>query len=235
MKKPDSIKLDPHSEKCKDYFEEQYSKEETYWGDQPNLIVPLISSHLRPGSRVLVVGCGEGRDAIFLARLGFDVVATEISFNGLDRALKISLESGQKLEFFQLDAHQPHDHFGKFNAILMMNILQFLNPDLVIDRIRHFQTVVENEGLFCAQLFTVEDPMFKQAEDNNQVLDDQLVVEHPERKYRVRFFEKGELASYFKNWEMIYYHEGRIWDKPHGTQTEIHQHGLAQMIARKIA
>ncbi len=227
------VKPNKQIENCLSYFDDQYSKEETYWGDQPNLIVPLISSHLQPGSRILIVGCGEGRDAIFLARLGFEIVATEISKSGLERALRLSSENGHKIEFHNLDAHQPHDRFGEFDAVLMMNVLQFLDPELILNRIRHFQTLVKPKGLFCVQLFTVEDPMYRQAVDTNQVSDGQMAIEHPQRKYLIRYFEKGELISYFQGWEMIYYYEGLIWDKPHGVQSDFHQHGLAQMIARK--
>lgn len=223
--------LDPDAEKCRRYFDERYSESESYWGDQPNLLVPLISSYLCPGSRILVVGCGEGRDAIFMGRLGFEVVATEISGNGLKRAEETATEKGLTPELHLLDVQKPHDHLGKFNAVLMMNVIQFLNPATIADRIEHFKSLVLPDGIFAAQLFTIEDPLYQEwigAEDNPG-----LSIEHPERNYGLRFFEKGELSSYFRGWEMIHYHEGLIWDKPHGVQSDFHQHGIAQMIARR--
>jgi SAM-dependent methyltransferase len=225
--------LDPEAEKCRRYFDDRYSEPESYWGDQPNLLVPLISSYLCPGSRILVAGCGEGRDAIFLARLGFEVVATEISGNGLKRAEQIAAQKGLQLELHILDAQKPHDHLGKFNAVLMMNVIQFLNPETITDRIEHFKSLILPGGIFAAQLFTVEDPQYLQRTSISSDTENRLVIKHPERNYSMRFFEKGELALYFRGWEMIHYHEGLIWDKPHGVQSDFHQHGLAQMIARK--
>lgn len=39
----------------------------------------LLLRYLRPGSRVLEIGCGVGREAVFLAENGFSVVATDAS------------------------------------------------------------------------------------------------------------------------------------------------------------
>lgn len=224
---------DHYSDDCKNYFNKQYSKEDSYLGDQPNLIVPLLSSHLKPGSRVLVIGCGEGRDALFLARTGFDVVATEISEAGLDKVRKAIRSNGVNIELLRLDAHEPHDHLGKFDAILIMNILQFLHPDKIGNRIDHFQSLVAPTGFMSIQVFTIEDPQYTRQLKQGKVSPGELVVEHPTRGYKTRYFEKGELSSYFRGWELIYYHEGLMWDKPHGIQTDFHQHGMAQMIARK--
>ncbi|UCE66664.1 MAG: class I SAM-dependent methyltransferase [Candidatus Zixiibacteriota bacterium] len=225
--------LESATEKCRRYYDAQYSKSSSYWGEQPNLLVPLISSYLRPDSRILVVGCGEGRDAIFLARLDFEVVATEISSFGLKRAKEIVSEENGSLVLLMLDAHEPHDHLGQFDAVLMMNVIQHLSPDLIPDRIGHFKSLVKPGGIFSAQLFTVEDPHFLSAANSAGGFSRRLTIEHPERKYRIRFFEKGELRSYFNGWEMIHYHEGLIWDKPHGVQSDFHQHGMARMIARR--
>lgn len=230
---PEILDLSSEAEKCRKYYDVQYSKSQSYWGDQPNLLVPLISSYLPPASRILVVGCGEGRDAIFLARLDFEVVATDISAIGLRRAMETLSGEDHNLELFLLDAHEPHDHLGEFDAVLMMNVIQHLKSRSISERIKHFKSLVTPGGIFSAQLFTIEDPQFLKLVRSGDGNKSSLTVVHPERKYRIRFFDKGELASFFTGWEMIYYHEGLIWDKPHGKQTGFHQHGIAQMIARK--
>jgi len=196
--------------------------------------VPLLSSHLRPKSNILIIGSGEGRDALFLARLGFKVVATEISESGLNRLRGFMKQSELDIQAIHLDAHEPHDHLGKFNAILMMNVVQFLDPARMPDVIEHMQSLVLPGGYMSVQVFTVEDPEYQKLLKESIVKPGQLTVDHPRRGYPVRFFEKNELSSYFNGWEFIHYHEGLIWDKPHGSsQSDFHQHGLAQLIARK--
>ena len=228
-----SIGADDYSRLSREYFNSQYAEEEFYWGEQPNLLVPLISSHLEPGSRVLVIGCGEGRDALFLARLGFEVIATDIASTGLEKAGRLAKGNGCKLRLVNLDAHRSHDHLGIFDSVLFMNVMQLLKPDRIAERMVHFQSLVRPGGIISVQVFTVDDPNYKDCLKSGMQSRGSLTFEHPTRKYPVRFFDRGELASYFEGWEFIYYHEGLLWDKPHGIQTGFHQHGLAQIIARK--
>lgn len=232
-KKATSISADDYSCLSREYFDSQYAEDEFYWGEQPNLLVPLISSHLEPGSRVLVIGCGEGRDAIFLARLGFDVVATEIASAGLEKARRLAEGNGCRLQLVNLDAHRSHDHLGVFDGLLSMNVIQLLNPDMIPERIAYFQSRVRSGGIFAIQVFNVDDPNYVECLKSGMQPEEPLTYEHPTRKYPIRFFDRGELASYFEGWEFIHYHEGLLWDKPHGIQSGFHQHGFAQIIARK--
>ena len=55
------------------------------WSGRPNGRLVTEVSELPPG-RVLDVGCGEGADAIWLARRGWDVTAIDISDVALERA-----------------------------------------------------------------------------------------------------------------------------------------------------
>jgi SAM-dependent methyltransferase len=218
---------------CIAYFNAQYAEDTPYWSEHANLLVPLVGSYIPPGSRVLVIGCGEGRDAIFLARLGFNVVATEVAVEGLKKARKKADEIDVRLELLELDAHDSHEHLGEFDAILMMSVLQFLNPEHSPNRIEHFKSLVKPGGFFSVETFTVDDPLYIRAKESDKKEIAPFTIMHPERNYGVRFFEKGELRSYFSEWGLYFYHEGPMWDRPHGTQKEFHKHGIAQMIAQK--
>ena len=55
------------------------------WSGQPNSAVVVELAHLEPG-RVLDVGCGEGVDAVWLAREGWEVTALDVAQVVLDRA-----------------------------------------------------------------------------------------------------------------------------------------------------
>ena len=222
-----------YSQKCISYFNDQYSEEAPYWSEQANLLVPLVGSYIPPNSRVLVLGCGEGRDALFLARLGFDVVGTDLAVSGLKKAQKQAENLNVNLELLELDVHDSHSHLGEFDVILTMSLLQFLNPELIADRIDHFKSLVKPGGFFSVETFTVDDPLYLRALESGRGEIAPLTIAHPEREYGIRFFEKGELRSYFEDWGFYFYHEGPIWDRPHGLQNEFHKHGVAQMIAQK--
>ncbi len=61
-----------------DYWDERYRSRETVWGGAPNRFVERELADLSAG-RALDLACGEGRNAIWLAGLGWDVIAVDFS------------------------------------------------------------------------------------------------------------------------------------------------------------
>ena len=54
-------------------------------------------------AQVLDVGCGEGRNSIFMAKLGNKVDAFDISENGIEKAKKIARQTGVQINYFCCD------------------------------------------------------------------------------------------------------------------------------------
>lgn len=53
--------------------------------------------------KAMVPACGEGRDAVFLAILGFDVTAIDFSSAGLEKTRKLAERHGVKVETVEAD------------------------------------------------------------------------------------------------------------------------------------
>jgi SAM-dependent methyltransferase len=69
--------------------------------------------------RVLDVGCGEGADAIYLAGLGFDVVALDVSSVALDRAALEAAAAGVEVTWLHaglVEAALPPESFALVSA-----------------------------------------------------------------------------------------------------------------------
>lgn len=68
-----------------------------------------LGPRLRPGMRALELGCGTGEDALWLASLGLDVVATDASpaMIGQARAKADGDSRGRAIRFQALDARDP--------------------------------------------------------------------------------------------------------------------------------
>ncbi|MGF7235485.1 MAG: class I SAM-dependent methyltransferase [Frankia sp.] len=71
----------------------RYADREQLWSGQPNGALVAEVAGLAPG-RVLDVGCGEGADAVWLARGGWDVTALEVSGVALERAAGHARDAG---------------------------------------------------------------------------------------------------------------------------------------------
>lgn len=67
------------------YWDELYSSSDQVFSGAPNGTLVAEITGLPPG-RALDVGCGEGADAFWLARQGWQVTAVDISQTALDRA-----------------------------------------------------------------------------------------------------------------------------------------------------
>ncbi|CAM5273318.1 class I SAM-dependent methyltransferase [Streptomyces narbonensis] len=74
-------------------WDNRYADRQQLWSGQPNGALVAETAGLTPG-RVLDVGCGEGADAVWLARGGWDVTALEVSGVALERAAGHARDAG---------------------------------------------------------------------------------------------------------------------------------------------
>ncbi|MCC5575471.1 FAD-dependent oxidoreductase [Microtetraspora sp. AC03309] len=70
-----------------EFWDARYGQSDQIWSGNPNAVLVREVTGLEPG-RALDLGCGEGADAIWLARRGWHVTAVDISRVALDRAAK---------------------------------------------------------------------------------------------------------------------------------------------------
>ena len=75
------------------FWEERYGGEERVWSGNPNVLLVREVADLAPGS-ALDLGCGEGADAIWLARQGWRVTAVDVSATALRRGAAHAADAG---------------------------------------------------------------------------------------------------------------------------------------------
>ena len=78
-------------------WNERYGSPEYFYGTAPNDFLREVAARIRPGGAVLCVGEGEGRNAVYLAQLGYDVTAMDQSRVGLEKAQALALASGVRI------------------------------------------------------------------------------------------------------------------------------------------
>ena len=66
-------------------WDERYRGADLVWAARPNMFVAQVLADARAG-RALDVAAGEGRNAVWLARLGWQVTAVDFSAVGLAKA-----------------------------------------------------------------------------------------------------------------------------------------------------
>lgn len=73
-------------------WDERYAASDLVWSAGPNMFLPPLVESLVPGS-ALDIACGEGRNAIWLARQGWDVTGVDFSPVGIGKAQRLADDS----------------------------------------------------------------------------------------------------------------------------------------------
>ena len=87
-----------------EYWDAHYGERPQIWSGRPNAVLVDESRDLTPGT-ALDIGCGEGADAVWLAKTGWRVTAVDVSRTALERAGRAGKEAGVD----QLIEWQWHD------------------------------------------------------------------------------------------------------------------------------
>jgi SAM-dependent methyltransferase len=83
-------------------WDARYAAVAVMWSGRPNEAVVAEASRLTPG-RALDAGCGEGADAMWLAEVGWDVVAVDISEVAIHRAAMAASQRDLPVTWMPLD------------------------------------------------------------------------------------------------------------------------------------
>ncbi|OGP65812.1 MAG: hypothetical protein A3K22_05110 [Deltaproteobacteria bacterium RBG_16_42_7] len=86
------------------------------------LLVELL--YCLPTGRALDIACGEGRNAIFLAKNGYDVDAVDSSGVAIERGIATAAKDNVKVNFVQADLEQYQIPAESYDLIINFNYLQ---------------------------------------------------------------------------------------------------------------
>lgn len=83
-------------------WDERYLESERLWSQEPNRFVESVAASFPPGSAI-DVGCGEGRNSIWLASLGWDCVGVDFSQVALERGRRSAESAGATVDWIEAD------------------------------------------------------------------------------------------------------------------------------------
>ncbi|MBW1871655.1 MAG: class I SAM-dependent methyltransferase, partial [Deltaproteobacteria bacterium] len=84
-------------------WDRRYTCRDSRMGDNPRPWLKSIQSSLPAGRLALDLAAGEGQNAVFLAGLGYQVTAVDISPVGLEKARTRAKRAGLSLTIHKLD------------------------------------------------------------------------------------------------------------------------------------
>ena len=110
------------------FWDQRYARPGYLFGTEPANFVRAQAGVLAPGSRVLCVADGEGRNSAYLAGLGHRVTAFDASPVALEKARALAAEKGVSVDFRQ-SAIEEWDWSDPYDAVVGV-FIQFTPPDL---------------------------------------------------------------------------------------------------------
>ncbi|MEA1064986.1 tellurite resistance methyltransferase TehB [Apirhabdus apintestini] len=164
------------------YFTEKYGLTQTH-SEVLNAMQYLPSQ-----GKALDLGCGNGRNSLYLAARGYDVTALDRNESSIENVRRIAQAEGiTTLSADIADLNTLHFD-GEYDIILSTVVMMFLQPQAIPGLIANMQRATRTGGynLIVAAMDTDDYPC------------------------RVGFpfaFRAGELSNYYANWETVKYNE----------------------------
>jgi tellurite methyltransferase len=205
------------TEKAKKHdYEKEYSKSaDYYWGVNPSSMCLKIISLLPPEKplKLLDMACGEGKDAVFFARCGYEVSAFDITDSGVEKTQKLAAKAGVKVNVFKADICEYRLE-SPVDIIFSSGALHYIRPELRKEAFNNYQSFTNENGLNAFNVF-ISKPFIAPA---------------PEKEAKSYLWDSGRLLTLYRDW-LVEESSEYIFDC-HSSGVP-HQHAMNVMYARK--
>lgn len=199
----------------KPFWEKTYGdKNVTTFSKEPTADIKSFFEIIQCQSLILDVGCGEGRNSIFLASQNHTVEAFDLSQAGIDKAKTIAENLDLKIKFWAQDLAQ-FEFEKEYDIVLSHGVLHLPEKIYRDEFILNAQKNTKTGGLHFISVFTNRLP----ATPDNEPFTKSL-------------FNVGELPEKYHGWEIIHHYEGTFSDEHPGDIK--HEHAFERVIARKL-
>jgi cyclopropane fatty-acyl-phospholipid synthase-like methyltransferase len=110
-------------------WESRFTQHGYWFGTAPNAFLASQAHRLVRGQRALMIADGEGRNGVWLAEQGFDVLSVDFSPTALAKARALAAERGVTLRTEQADLTEWNWPAAEFDVVVAI-FIQFVGPEL---------------------------------------------------------------------------------------------------------
>lgn len=138
-------------------WDQRYDTDEYIYGTEPNGYLRSAASKI-PRGKVLCLGEGEGRNAVWLAGLGGEVTAVDSSSVGLKKALRLAADRGVEIETIVSDIEDYTIEPDSWDAII--SVFFHLPPEPRKRLHRQVAAGLKPGGVFVLEAYTIDQLRF---------------------------------------------------------------------------
>jgi tellurite methyltransferase len=193
-------------------LESFYNESPHPWGEEPDEMVAHKREAFLPGS-VLDLGSGDGRNALFLARAGFTVIAVDAVEAAITALRRSASEAGLEIETHVADIARFSFAPSYANVISTLT-LHFLPKDEAPVVIARAKESTAQGGLNVVSLFTADGPLRLPGS-------------------QAFWLEPGELRSYYAGWDVLHFERRMVATAARDDRGESFTQPVDEIVVRK--
>jgi SAM-dependent methyltransferase len=141
-------------------WEARFAAPEYVFGKAPNAFLKSHAHLLKKGQKALAFADGEGRNGVFLAECGLDVLSIDFSPNAIAKAKALARERGVTLRVEQADIFTWNWPTAAFDVIVGI-FFQFAPPDMRTQVFKNIKKALKPGGLLLIQGYRPEQVDYK--------------------------------------------------------------------------
>ncbi len=198
----------------KPFWESEYLNKEKSTFGKPSKEVEDIVPFLVKDAKVLDVGCGDGRHSLYLAALGFQVDAFDISENAIEKLNFLKERNDLNINTYVCDVSEFEFRY-KYDLIIIHGVLQFIEREKQPKIIELLKNWTNKNGYHIVALFTDEEPVPNDLKD-----------------VMIGVFKNEEIKDYYNDWQIKMF-ESKKFNDEHENGIK-HCHAMNKIVAKKL-
>ncbi|HWI36994.1 MAG TPA: class I SAM-dependent methyltransferase [Burkholderiales bacterium] len=136
-----------------DRWNERYRVPDYLFGTAPNAFLAANASHLKRGQRALCVADGEGRNSVWLAEQGLEVVAFDFSPAAVDKARRLAAARGVGVRYDLASVYEWEWPAAAFDVVAAI-FVQFADPPMRAFMFERMARALKPGGLLLTEGYT---------------------------------------------------------------------------------
>ncbi len=215
-------------------YDQVYSQDPAHFGTGPTPLLERFVERIPAGGRVLDIGVGQGRNALVLARSGFQVTGIDTSEVAIRTVTQVAAREKLPVTLWHgnfLD-YRPAEPFA---AILCFGLLQTLSRRDGASLMYRLLEWTRPAAWAFLTAWHVDDPAYDQVRSQaGSTWETVGCHSFRDRDGRYRtYLARGEILDLMAGWRVIHLWEGLGPEHRHGDGPS-EQHGVIEVVAVKL-
>ena len=136
----------------KEFWNERYNAEEYAYGTTPNVFFKQVLDEHNLSGKILLPAEGEGRNAVYAAKKGLEVLAFDISDAGKKKAMYLAQQQGVHITYEVGGLHELEMHHEQFDVAAL--IYAHFPPNLLAEYHKKIGDLIKPNGMVILEGFS---------------------------------------------------------------------------------